>query len=191
MGPIIDEETQLDSAVLHFGDTMRCDTSIQDKFRQGERKPISFDCPGRHLGGTLEVSFKRAIEFNGGNKDDEHESYIDDERERDNTGVTSMKEGNSYLENVRDRSSSTFFEPIAESSTVQENIPVDHVEERQLGRIEEENVIHDDVDDIPFYVEARNDDPFCGEKEREVSNLEQDKFLANNMVPMVQDEVCD
>merc|ERR1711915_367422 len=105
-----------------------------------------------------------------------------DERERENTGLVSMKEGNSYLENVRDRSSSLSFEPIAESSTVQENIPVYHDGERELGCIEEENLIHDDV-------EARNDDPPCGEKEREVSNLEQDKFLANNLVPIVQDEV--
>merc|ERR1711915_90083 len=146
-----------------------------------ERKPLSFDCSGRRLGGTLEVSFKRATVFNGGNKEDEHESYINDERERDNTGAISMKDGNSYLENVRDRSSSISFEPIAESSTVQVNIPVDHEGGRELGCIEEENVIHNDV-------EARNDDPSCGEKEREVSNMEQVKFLASNLVPIVQDE---
>merc|ERR1711915_511846 len=153
-----------------------------------ERKPLSFDCSGRRLGGTLEVSFKRATVFNGGNKEDEHESYINDEKERDNTGVMSMKDGNSFLENVRDRSISISFEPIAESSTIQENIPMDHVEERQLDCIEEENVIHEDAFKLPFDVEARNDDRSGDEKEREVSNLEQDMFSANNMVPIVQDE---
>merc|ERR1719481_1144912 len=64
-GPIIDEVTKLNSAdikngIIHFGDTMRCDTSLNDRFRQGERYRLDFSCPGRRLGVTLEMSYKMA-----------------------------------------------------------------------------------------------------------------------------------
>merc|ERR1712142_976895 len=193
-GPIIDVDTQLNSAdikngILHYGDTMRCDTTLKDRFRQGERRLLDFGCSGRRLGGTLELSFKRAVLLNGCNKDDESESY--DEIERDITEVQSMKDGNSYLDgDVRESFSSMNSAPVVVSSSVQANVTVDHLGERQLGCIEEEiHVIHDDVDKLPFNAEACNIDPSHGEKEEEASIVEHEVPLANDLVPGIQDEV--